>query len=65
MHSDPADTSQQAVASFLAAGVFPTLFKDLNEPVDFANTDRMEGKEQPKAILEANTTGSYEENEKR
>ncbi|KAK4698538.1 hypothetical protein P7C70_g7736, partial [Phenoliferia sp. Uapishka_3] len=50
--------SEQACACFLAATVFPTVFKDLNEPVEFGDVDRMEGKLQPKALLEGTGTES-------
>jgi POT family proton-dependent oligopeptide transporter len=42
-----------AGATFVCAFLFPTVFRHLNEPIKvFAETDRMEGKEQPKAIQE-------------
>ena len=43
-----------AVASFLCAWVFPTYFKHLDVPLaEFADRDRMEGKEQPSETLQA------------
>lgn len=39
-----------AIACFLCAGVFPTVFKHFNEPLQLGSVDRMEGRDQPKAI---------------
>ena len=38
-----------AVATLLCAIALPTYFKHLNDPVEFGNVDRMEGKQQPAA----------------
>lgn len=35
-----------AVACFICAGLFPTVFKHLDTPIVFADPDRMEGKQQ-------------------
>ncbi|EJT97854.1 PTR2-domain-containing protein [Dacryopinax primogenitus] len=42
-----------AVATALAAIAFPTLFKHLNDPVEFNDIDRMEGRQQPLAKAQA------------
>lgn len=39
-----------AIASFLCAIALPTYFKHLNDPVEFGNVDRMEGRQQPAAV---------------
>ncbi|KAG8851039.1 hypothetical protein FRB96_009521 [Tulasnella sp. 330] len=39
-----------AIACFICAALFPTVFKHFNEPVALGSVDRMEGREQPKAI---------------
>ncbi|KAK4704496.1 hypothetical protein P7C70_g1711, partial [Phenoliferia sp. Uapishka_3] len=49
-----------ACACFIAAAIFPTVFKDLNEPIEFGDVARMEGKLQPKALLEGSGNESAE-----
>lgn len=39
-----------AVATLLCAIALPTYFKHLNDPVDFGDVARMEGKHQPAAV---------------
>jgi len=52
-----------AVACFLGAAAFPTLFKHLDVPVVFNDIDRMEGRQQPLAkVQQADSNG--EPNEK-
>lgn len=42
-----------AIATFVTAWTFPTYFRHLNVPMkEFANTDRMAGKQQPKVLQE-------------
>ena len=54
-----------AVASFLCALSFPTYFRHLNnDPVDFANRDRQEGKQQPDQLYKAHNSEGEASSEK-
>ena len=43
-------TRAKAAAFFICAALFPTVFRHMNDSVDFGDVDRMEGKQQPLAI---------------
>jgi len=48
-----------AIASFICAIILPVFFSDLNKPVVFLESGRMEGKEQPNVLREADHTSSH------
>ena len=49
-----------AIVSFICAIALPVFFSDLNKPVDFYDQARMEGKQQPTYVKNADADADYE-----